>query len=356
MQDLDLNGSSYQKEAIRELGGQYLKMDGLETVFEQEWTVFGAYRPHRFLPALYVSLQDQEGYVIPHGTVVSSENIKAPVAGNFNAYNTEAGLTVGGQFFHGLDNQGTPMQQNVRELYGYDTTLDGVIVPTNGSLAAVNDPYTMYDLIISRNRLDGQLVSQADVTGGATAITRNPGIPIGVMHHQVMRETQGVNMQYRLYTAAISACTYGVLNIPYIMADATTIANPVITDVGYNAVYWRHQFLFVQDMTKLQPSFRPSVDAYGKLILPTTPANFPQQFGKIISWTNETFPDLMSRVQGYPGLDVPGTNTGGMTRRLFDLIKRIRTAHGLPVKISDIVADLNSGKYGMIKVLFNTMV
>lgn len=303
------------------------------------------------MPALSVSLNDQEGYVFPHGTVVSAVNLKTGAG----AYNSSAGIDSTGYQAMGVGFSGT-LKNSVQGVYGYDRTLDGIIEPCNGTNAAINDFITQNDVDIKRLKSNGAVASAADVES-TVALTRSANQdPIGVIVHQVMRETRGSNMSYQLSSQAYSVSKYGVLNIPYVIASAsrinTTDKQPG-GDVGYRSVYKRHQFLTVFDSSLMAPEATVRVDGNGKLVLTSNTTQFPKKFGKIISWTNDLFPELNAFVDGFPDLNVPGTNTGGLTRRLFDFIKLIRQAQGQSVLPADIIADVDAGYYGMVKVLFN---
>lgn len=351
---LDLNGTAFQEEQLRELkDGRYTYLDGLETVLEQNWMEYGAYRPHRFLPAQYVTLQDQEGYTIPHGAIVAAENIRSAGGG----YNASAGLGGTGQFAHALNLSSNPMYASAdHPIYGYDRTLDGVLVPCNGSTAAIDDYVTTADVTIERMLSSGAVAVSGDVNTTVALQRAASQTPIGVVSGQLMRETAGANMTYRLNTYAYSVCRKGVLHIPYVLKDAARINTPNGApggDAGYRAVVGKHQFMLIDDMSLMKSEATPRVDGYGKLIL-TASGTYPTKFGRIISWTNKVNTDLMSKVDGMPGFQFPGVNTGGLTRRLFDFIYQIRKARSQGVTINEIVADVNNGAYGMVKVLFDT--
>jgi hypothetical protein len=349
---LDLNGEQFQDEMLKELPARYTYLDGLETVIEQNWMEYGAYRPHRYLPALSISLNDQEGYVMPHGTILASVNLKD----GYGQWESQAGIDTTGFQNMGIGFSGT-LKNSIQGIYGYDRTLDGIVQPCNGTNAAITDYVSSGDVDIKRMLSTGVIAKTADinVTGAVTRPANQR--PLGVIVHQVMRETSGTNMSYALSTAAYSVCRYGVLNIPYVLKDSLRInapsKQPGSGDAGYTAVYWRHQFLLVTTPTLLGPEEVVRVDGNGKLILTTDSTTYPRQFGKIISWTNETFPALNAFVDGFPDLNVPGTNTGGLSRRLFDFVKRIREANGQTTTIADCVKAVEDGMYGMVKIMFN---
>jgi len=352
---LDLNGSQFTEEMLRELPERYTFMDGLETVIEQNWMEYGAYRPHRFLPSYNVSLQDQEGRVIHHGQVVSSINIKE----GDGDWEQAAGLDSSGWFYHGIGFNGS-IAGNVADLYGYDRTIDGVLVPCNGTNAVISDHITAGDVEIKRVLSDGTLAVTANVNT-KVAIQRAANMkPVGVITGPAMRETAGANIAYRMATAALSICKFGVLHIPYAITNAARIngvsKQPGTGDTGYTSVYNRHQFLTVTNAALMVPETPVRLDGNGHLILTADAATYPTQFGRIISWTNDTYQDLRSHVDTFPegGLNVPGTMTGGLDRRLFDFVSLIRTAQGQTTEITDIVADVDAGYYGMIKIMFNT--
>lgn len=347
----DLDGTKFQDEMLRELPERYTFMDGLETVIEQNWMEHGAYRPHRFLPALNVSLQDQEGRVLHHGQIVSSFNLRT-VAGD---YNSEAGLDNTGFFYHAEGFNG-PIKSGIDGIYGYDRTLDGVIVPCNATNAAVNDLVRADDVTIKRVLANGNVAANSDV--GSTVALARPAdmLPIGIIAHQTMRETHGANLSYRMETAAHSVMRYGVLKIPYVIADASRINAATTADTGYAAVYHRHQFLTIATTSLMKPEAKLRVDAHGKFILTSDTTTYPTTMGKVLSWTNDTNDDLRQIVDSYPedGLNTPGTMTAGLDRRLFDFIKLIRTAQGQNTDIEVIKAQVDAGYYGYVKVMFNT--
>jgi len=349
---LDLNGESFQDEMLKELPSRYTFLDGMETVVEQNWLEYGAYRPHRFLPALFASLNDQEGYVFPHGTIIAAANL-VDGAGNFAS---AAGIDSSGFQNMGTGFSGT-IKDSVRGIYGYDRTLDGVIMPANASNAAINDYVSASDVDIKRMLSSGAVAASGDINVTVALQRAASMLPIGAIVHQTMRETAGTNMSYALSTQAYSVCRYGVLNVPYVVADSTRInapsKQPSGGDAGYKAVYWRHQFVLVTDTALMQPEAKLRVDGNGKLILTADSSTYPATFGKIISWTNQTFPSLNAFVDGFPGLNVPGTNTGGTTRRLFDFIQRILQAQGGAGSIADVIAELEAGHYGMVRIMFN---
>jgi hypothetical protein len=349
---LDLDGSrgNWEQEMIRELPDRYTFLDGLETVFEQNWFELGAYRPHRFAPTLYQTKDIQEGFVFHHGQVVSGINLKD---GNSN-WNSSAGIDTTGYFAHGVGFNGS-LKDDVDSLYGYDRTLDGVLVPCNGTNASINDLVSASDVSIERVLANGNVAQSSDV-GSTVAITRGASqAPLGVVS-QIMRETSGANLSYRLWTQAWSVVRYGILNIPYVLSNANTIANPVLSDSGYAAVHPKHQFMLVMDPALMKHEAAIRVDANGKLILTSDTTTYTQRFGKIMSWTNVTHPLIGQKVDGFPGMESQGTtNTGGLTRRLFTFVRSIRAANGQTTAIKDIVADVDAGTYGMVKVIFNTM-
>lgn len=348
---LDLNGTGYQDEMLRELPERYTFLDGMETVVEQSWQMYGAFRPHRFLPSLYVSLQDQEGYVIPHGTIVSGYGLRTGAG----VWNSNAGLDTSGDFYVGLGFNGG-IKANANDIYGYDRTLDGVIVPTNGRTSSVADLYTTHDVTIKRIKASGAIVTAADANTN-TALTRPASmLPIGIVVAQTMRETQGANLSYRLNTAAYSVLRKGVIKIPYVIQGSGRIATIAKGDAGYDSVYWRHQFLVIESAAAVGHEVKVYVDGNGKLALPSNASTYGATFGKIVSWTNDVFDPLRARVDAMPGFAVPGTTTGGLDRRLFDFIKRIREANGQTATPAECVQDVDDGYYGMIKIMFDTTV
>jgi hypothetical protein len=353
--DLDGSNGSYQNEQLREAPAHFSYLDGMESVFEQNWGQYGAFRPHRYLPVRYIGKQDYEGYVMHHGQIVSMINQKTGAGG----WNSEAGITTNGtkgEFKTGPGLNGAPLTHDIRGPYGYDRTLDGVLIPTNGTTSAVVDTVTAADFQLKSVLPTGLPVNQSDVNT-TPMITRASLPPIGVVP-QILRETEGQNLSYRPKIEAISPIVKGVLHIPYIIMGANRVNAPNYTDVGYAAIADRHQFMLVADANRLKPLFQPFVDGYGHLIIPTQAdeTNYAHRFGYIFSFTNDVFNPLMAYNDAFPLVQSQGTTTtGGLTMRLFKLIESIRLARGQTAKISDIVGDVQSGYYGMVKIPFSTL-
>lgn len=353
--DLDGAGGSYENEQLREAPDHFTTHDGLESVFEQNWGQYGAFRPHRYLPIRYVGKQDYEGYVIHHGQIVSMLNQKNG-AGTWNA---SAGITTNGtkgEFKTGPGLNGSPLTHDIRGPYGYDRTLDGVLVPTNGTALPVVDTATAFDLQLKAVLPTGVRVASGDVNT-TTMVTRASLPPLGVVP-QILRETEGQNLSYRPKIEAISPIVKGVLHIPYIIMGAGRIQAADYTDAAYAAIADRHQFLLVATAADLVPFVQPYVDGYGHLIIPAAAdlSDYSHQFGRVFSFTNDVFNPLMAYNDAFPLTKSQGTSTtGGLTMRLYRLIESIRLANSQTATISDIVGDVQAGHYGMVKIPFHTL-
>ena len=296
----------------------------------------GAYYPVRSLPSTYIDKDSEWPLVMAAGSIVSVVNIKDASA--YSSADGEAGIGTNGLVYVSLADDGTKLQKSVNFLY--DKDVSGLITLANGG-ASVTDMYT---------DTDGEYGIIDQATGNAASAasagyTRPANVPFGIVDFEVAADMRYRYLNYdaRGGSAGIRVNLDGILTLPYIAFLGTKSAGKTtaIQDV-LKTVKARHQYIWfdVVDQAELDGILRGGAlkpDSYGKFTpwIDGTDA-FAQRFATIKETRNRVPYDLDEIIDSFPGSGMTGTDTGGLTARLYDfttkITKAITTTAGTGIK------------------------
>lgn len=323
--------------------------------------VVGNFYPVKYLPALYVDGATQAPVVMAAGDIVSvvpigSSSLLAGVSV------CDTGIGADGNMYVTIGVDGNPYEKPFSYLYSAETV--GLIVPCNGGSGDAALAYSSIDGDAGVLTVSGTLPTTSD------SYTVKPSKPFGVVLGRVFGDIRERYQNFNPVNPSTAVCTKGYFTIPFIsiaanMSDSATASavNAFLADVGRY-----HQFVYAlqshtlgsgDDLAVFAPGASLQVDGRGKFTIKDGNENF----GKIVSLRSQAVRDLDEIIDTFPGSNVHGTATAGLSTRMFDFGQRalqLTAVAPTPANVKDkffTVVNMKSGLtgrivYGMIDIVF----
>jgi len=224
------------------------------------------------------------------------------------------------------------MKKPVDFLYGKDVA--GLFVKANGGVEA-KDKYSQIDV-------DNYIFSATGAipTAGVTEYTRAANKPAGIVASRVFADIRFSYVNYSIVDHGYSIIPAGVLSLPVVVVIAdskdnnltTAIPNTIAAIKG--AVDGKHQYVILQADTKalaiekFVSGLALQSDRDGKFT-EFTSSDADQKFGKILSVRSRLPQTLEAYQDSFPGSQITGMDTGGLSKRLFTFMKSAMLATGV---------------------------
>ena len=282
----------------------------------------GAYYPVRSLPSTYIDKDSEWPLVMAAGSIVSVVNIKDAKA--YVSADTEAGIGANGLVYVSIGNDGTKLQKSVNFLYEKDVS--GLVTIANGG-TSTTDAYTA---------TDGQygILDQAGnaASAASTGYTRPANVPFGIVDFEVAADMRFRYLNYdaRGGSAGIRVCLDGILTLPYIaFLGAKSAGKSTAIQNVLSTVKAHHQYIWfdVVDQAELGGILRGGYlkpDRYGKFTPWVSGTDALNQFFASIKETRNRVPyNLDEIIDTFPNSGMTGTDTGGLTARLYNFTSTI---------------------------------
>lgn len=332
------------------------------------------YAPYKYLPVQLQDVTTEDWVVIPKGRIVAalSTEDSTPVSGLVTPSATgyiSVGMTAS-------ELGGSKITAQIDEAYfGYDIHIAGLLVPCNGGATnGMSGFYTADDVTA------GTIVpSGYAVASGSIVIPAN--VPIGVVYHDWYQDVRGKWLNYRMHSDGGHVLTDWFVEVPYVIVDGKGsaysgtdpqfVTNNYATQLTWRDVNKQYTYLTVEAADTFRNGMLVMSDLIGNYKLQPTAAFNPaasgtvggavasvynnvvtnQTVGKILAIDNRYPKDMLEDVQTYPRSGMPGTQTAGMPKFLFDFVYDcIRIGTGTAPTVEGIYDAIRGGSFGVARI------
>lgn len=367
---LPLNQHRTQKYDLRNRPSRLAQSDIRNWRFEQSEGIRPAeyYAPYKYLPVQLQDVTTEDWVVIPKGRIVSAlstedttplSGIVTPSAtGYINVGKTAAELGS------------SLITAQIDEAYfGYDIHINGLLVPCNGG--TINSGFYTTDDVTAET-----IVASGGYAQASGAFTLPANAPIGVVFHDWYQDIRGKWLNYRMHSDGGHVLTDWFVEIPYVIVDGKGSAysgtDPQWASNDYaNQVKWReinkqYTYLTVEAADTFRNGLFVMSDLIGNYKLQTEATNASgfalysdpfnmiktnQTVGKILAIDNRFPKDMLEDVQTYPRSGMPGTQTAGMPKFLFDFVYDcIRIGTGTAPTVEGVYDAIRGGSFGIVRI------
>lgn len=372
---MPFNQHRAQTYDLRNRPSKYAKSDLRNWRFEQSEGVRPAayYGVNKYLPVQLYDVTTEDYVVIPKGRIVGalSTEDSTPVSGI--VYPSSSGsVNVG---FEPSELGSDLITAAIDDDYfGYDMHINGLLVPCNGGVAATGY-YTSEDVTA------GTITSSGILATAGQQVTVPQTCPIGVVYHDWYQDIRGKYLNYEMHPDGGHVLTDWFVEVPYVKVsdtgsysgvnpqyDNTSAKNTTWYDVNSKFTYltvnvndsdvFRNGVFVSSDLIgnyKIQEAASFAAGASGLVNGAAVSAynNIAtnQTVGKIIEIDNRWPKDGLEDVQTYPRSGMPGTQTAGMPKFLFDFVYEcIRIGTGSAPTVEGVYDAIRSGAFGVARI------
>ena len=373
---LPFNQHRTQTYDLRPRPSKYAMSDIRSWRFEQSEGIRPAeyYAPYKYLPVQLQDVNTEDYVVIPKGRVVAALSAfdSTPLSGM--ALPSATGYINIGKEAPELGSDLITAQ--IDEAYfGYDIHIAGLLVPCNGG-ATMSGYYTTYDVSAET------IVASGGYATASGAFVLPANAPVGVVFHDWYQDIRGKWLNYRMHSDGGHVLTDWFVEVPYVkVCDSGTYSgvDPRFVTADYaSQVKWyeinkQYAYLTVDDDAndvfrngmlvqsdlignyKLQAAASFAAGASGLVggaaISAYNNIYTNQTVGKILAIDSRFPKDMLEDVQTYPRSGMPGTQTAGMPKFLFDFVYDcIRIGTGTAPTVEGVYNAIRSGYFGLVRI------
>lgn len=368
---LPFNQHRAQKYDIRTRPARYAQSDLRSWRFEQSEGVRPAnyYAPYKYLPVQLYDTTTEDYVVIPKGRIVAAlcTEDSTPVSGIVTPSATgyiDVGLSAS-------ELSSTLLKAQIDDdFFGYDMNINGLLVPCNGG-SICSGYYTSDDVTAET------LASSGGYAQASGAFVLPANCPIGVVYHDWYQDIRGKWLNYRMHQDGGHVLCDWFVEVPYVIVDDNgdySGVNPVYQTANYsNLTTWRtvnKQFTYLavnkNDSEVVRNGMFVKSDLIGNYAMQTEPTNASgftlynsqynelmtnQTVGKILGIDNRWPKGGLEDVQTYPRSGMPGTQTAGMPKFLYDFVYNcINIGTGTAPTVEGVYDAIRSGAFGIAKI------
>lgn len=380
---LSFNLGTVQRQDTRTRPSKYAQSNLRSWRFEQsEGTRPAEYMGvYKSLPVAFQDTNTEDWVVIPKGRIVSAlsmlsttpSGIPAPQGSGYIALGTSGdymGTGAGSAITVSVDNS----------FFGYNEHVVNLLVPANGGSGTVTSYYSADD-VTAGTRVPGTWA--AATASGSVSFAAN--IPIGVAFHDIYQDIDGRWLNYRMHPDGQHILTDWYVEVPFV--DSRSNGDALNFAIPQNAVVnswgqWRNlnkQFTYLSFDSTATTSYTV---APGALVCPDIQGNYvlqnktttmlagaasaalavsgfvatqgivtSQTVGKLIALDSRFPKDDLEDVLTYPRSGMPGSQTGGMIKNLFDFVYYcLLIGNGTAPTIEAIYNGIRSGVFGLARI------
>jgi len=373
---LPFNQHRTQRYDIRPRPSKYAMSDIRSWRFEQSEGIRPAeyYAPYKYLPVQLQDVNTEDWVVIPKGRIVAALSTEdtTPLSGI---------VTPSGNGYINIGKDAPELGSNLitaqidDAYFGYDIHIAGLLVPCNGG-ATMSGFYTTDDVSAET------IVASGGYAQASGAFVLPANAPVGVVFHDWYQDIRGKWLNYRMHSDGGHVLTDWYVEIPYVKvynAGSYSGVNPQYQTNNYanlstwreinkqytyltvdvnNGDVFRNGMLVASDLIgnyKLQSaaSFAASASGLigGAAVSAYNNVYSNQTVGKILAIDNRFPKDMLEDVQTYPRSGMPGTQTAGMPKFLFDFVYDcIRIGTGTAPTVEGVYNAIRSGAFGLVRI------
>lgn len=383
---LPFNLQNSTKFDIRNRPDKYAQSDLRSWRFEQSEGIRPAeyYAPYRFMPVGFKDVNTEDYVVIPKGRIVAA--ISTEDGSSYSGIMYPSGVLTNQSIgFAATEMGGAVIRVSQDQFFGYSDFTSNLLVLANGG-ETLSGFYTADDVTAGTIGANGSLVSAS----GAYSTVANA--PIGVAFHDWYQDIRGRNLNYQMHPEGGHVLTDWYVEVPYIKATNAGTASgcsPRYTNATYSSLttYWtiNKQFTYLSIANSEAASFRDGFYVQSDLLGNYKPQAAPivsnavttasggatsvvstidtavtriktvQTVGKILSIDNRFPKGSLEDVLTYPGSGMPGSQTAGMSKVLFDFAYYClqlgpRGGAGTAPTIEEVYNAIRSGFFGLARI------
>lgn len=373
---LSFNLGTIQKQDTRVRPSKYAQSDLRNWRFEQSEGIrpaelFGVYK---YLPVTFQDVNTQDWVVIPKGRIVSSLSMLSATPSGIPAPQGSGYIAIGNSGDYMGTGTGSAITVSVdNSFFGYEEHINGLLVPANGGSGTVNLWYSADD-VTAGTKVAGTHAAAA--ASGAFVLSAN--MPIGVAMTDMYQDIRGKYLNYRMHPDGYNILTDWYVEVPFVNkvsgSDGQNFALPTNNNnVSYGR--WRDlnkRFTYLSFDSSATTSYSAAPGAYvcpdilGNYTLQSLPSytvsgvtpwqttQMPmtsQTVGKLLALDSRFPKDDLEDVLTYPRSGMPGSQTGGMTKNLFDFVYyTLLIGNGTAPTIEVIYNAIRSGVFGLARI------
>lgn len=373
--NLPFNQQNAQKFDVRNRPEKYAQSDLRNWRFEQSEGIRPAeyYAPYKYLPVAFKDVTTEDYVVLPKGRIVSVLTTEDSTPASGIQYPSESGqLAVGTsatELGGGLIRVNTDLSY-----FGYDDGIAGLLTLANGG-TTYSGFYTADDVSAGSMSIGG-----ADATAsGSFVVPANA--PVGVVYHDWYQDIRGKHLNYRMHPDGGHVLTDWYVEVPYVKATNAYASgcSPRYdnNDYGNLTKWWDINKMFTYLAIEEGESFRTGYFVQSDLMGNYRPqpafafnnasgvattldssviqVKTNQTVGKILSIDNRMPKYGLEDVLTYPRSGMPGSQTAGMIKVLFDFayyclkIGAFGGAGTAPT-IEQVYEKIRSGWFGLARI------
>ena len=335
---LPFNQANAQKFDIRNRPEKYAQSDLRNWRYEQSEGIRPAeyYAPYKYQPVAFKDTTTEDYVVIPKGRIVSalSTEDSTPVSGIVYP-NSSGQIAVG---FSASELGSSAIKVNIdTSHFGYEDGIACLLTLANGG-SNYSGFYTADDVLAGTLSAGGAYATAS----GSFVVPAN--VPIGVAYHDWYQDIRGKNLNYRMHPDGGHVLTDWYVEVPYVKATNAFASgcSPRYTNGDYADLtnYWDINKLFTYLSIEEGETFRPGYFVQSDFLgnyKPQPAFSFSnasgvattldtqvlqvktnQTVGKILSIDNRMPKWGLEDVLTYPRSGMPGSQTAGMIKVLFD--------------------------------------
>lgn len=382
---LSFNLGTIQKQDTRNRPSKYAQSDLRNWRFEQSEGIrpaeyFGVYK---YLPVAFQDVNTEDWVVIPKGRIVSAIGAFDSSPGSGIAHPINSGnITIGNSGDYMGTGTGAVIDVSIdKSIFGYEEHICGLLVPANGGSGTVNMYYSADDVTAGTKILTGT----AAAASGAFALPAN--IPIGVAMTDMYQDIRGKYLNYRMHPDGYNILTDWYVEVPFVDykggGDAEDFSLPVNNSVNtfgrwraLNKQFTYLSFDSVSGVASVTAGALVCPDILGNYALQAAPTftstlvgnsgtistvfantgshlrvQTAQTVGKLIALDTRFPKDSLEDVLTYPRSGMPGSQTAGMIKNLFDFVYyTLLIGNGTAPTIEAIYNGIRSGVFGLARI------
>ena len=389
---LPLNQGNTQKQDTRTRPSKYAQSPIRDWRFEQSEGVrpaeyMGVYK---HLPVAFQDINTEDWVVIPKGRIVSAVGAfnATPVSGIVHPMSSGS-IKIGNAGDYMGTGTGAVIEAGIDTSYfGYDEHIVQLLVWANGGSGTFNYYYSSDD-VTAKTRAATTALATAS---GAFSLPAN--IPIGVAFTDIYQDIRGQYLNYRMHEDGYHVLTDWFVEVPFVDykdAGFASGCNPAAASWGttvtvgtyatWRAVNKQFTYLAFDSGTdtvtpgalvcsdgignyklQVQPTFTTTVASGSHLIgTVTTVSNpaytrynmprTPQTVGKLFSLDTRIPKDNLEDVLTYPRSGMPGSQTAGVTKNLFDFAYYcLLIGKGSAQSVETVQYAIRAGLFGLARI------
>jgi hypothetical protein len=260
--------------------------------------------------------------------------------------------------------------------FGYNEHIVNLLVPANGGSGTFNWFYSADDVTAGTKTTVGVTAAAS----GAFALPAN--IPIGVAFTDIYQDINGKYLNYRMHEDGYHVLTDWYVEVPFVNIGQQLVTGmsgiiPVNGNAANSAI-WRDvrknfTYLTVDTVANtVTPGVHLKSDGIGNYVIeaPAAPAGTTvsggvftgtassyflaprtaQTVGKLIALDTRMPKDYLENVLTYPRSGMPGSQTAGITKNLFDFAYYSMSAVGTAPTIENIYEYIQRGVFGLARI------